>query len=153
MVSSTKNAFEPVTLLARQTVGPQVIDMFSRSIFLMVVAAKLVIGRDDSSSVREQEDALAKALNAKNKIGLLTLTDNLFHVSWECGSAVRNFSTNVLRQDWIDDVSQLRIDSYKANISEVRFVRALRLDKDTQSNKSIADLTVSEFWTIQFASG
>jgi hypothetical protein len=75
----------------------------------MVVAAKLVIGRDDSSSVREQEDALAKALNAKDKIGLLTLTENLFHVSWECGSAVRNFSANVLRQDWIDDVSQLRI--------------------------------------------
>jgi hypothetical protein len=135
-----------VNFLVRQTVTLEIVDMFGKSIFLLVVMAKLASGRDDLSSVRAQEDALAKAVNTKDKAGLLTLTDKLFHVSWECGSAVRNFTADVLRQDWINDVSQLRANSYKANISDVHFVRALGVaNNDARTNKSMASVTVNEF--------
>jgi hypothetical protein len=127
--------------------------MFGRSIFLVVVLAKLVSGRDEASSVREREDALAKALNARDKVGLLTLTDKDFHVDWKCGSVVRSFSTVVPREDWIDNVIQLRIDSYEAKISKVRLLRVRRADHESPSNDSMADVTVDEFWTIHSPRG
>jgi DNA-binding transcriptional MerR regulator len=131
----------------------QVIEVFSRSMLLLVAVARLINGQDDASSVRVREDALAKALTAKNRMGLSGLADKHFHVSWECGSVVRGFSTDMLQEQWISAVDHLSIDSYVAKISEVHFVRVLHPSKNSPGANSMADVNVDEFWIIRSPSG
>lgn len=120
----------------------KVIDMFGGSILLLGVMARLAAADDESSLVREREDALAKALNARDKVILSTLMDKDFSLHLTCGSAVRNFSTEVRREDWIDDLIHLRIDSYAAVISKVHLVRG-----------SLASVTLDESWTVHSPRG
>ncbi len=105
--------------------------MRSRFIFILMVMAKLVTAGDESGLVRERENAVAKALIAKDKVALSTLTDKDFNFHWRDGSAFRNVSTELGREDWIDELIRLRIASYEAVISKVDLVKPDQAFVDT----------------------
>ncbi len=115
--------------------------------------AKLVTASDELSLVRGREDALANAVNTKNKAVLSMLTDRNFHLSWSYGSAIRNFSTDMSREEWINSLNQLRIESYEIEISKVYWAGrktarpSARLPVPSGAPLS-AYVTLHEFWTL-----
>ncbi len=117
-------------------------DAFARSIFLFILLAKLLPADGESWLVREQENAFIKALKAKDKAALLTLTDKNFHVSLTIGSAVRYVSTDVGREDWIEDVTGSQIDAYQAVILKMPLV-----------SRNQVFVAVDEAWTLRSAGG
>ncbi len=112
--------------------------MFGRTGFLLVMVTKLLIAGEDSSTIREREDALARAVRAKDKLLLATLTNQGFHVSWTCGSAAHSFNAESLREDWIDDLIRLRIYSYEAVISKIDLAKPHE-----------AFVELDEFWAVR----
>jgi hypothetical protein len=116
--------------------------MFGRTSFLLVIVAKLLSAGDNSSILREREDALARAVRAKDKEVLSTLTNQGFRVSWTCGSAARSFGAESPREAWIDDLIRLRIYSYEAVISKIRLVK-----------RDEAFVELDEFWTVRSPRG
>jgi hypothetical protein len=116
--------------------------MFGRTSILLLVVTSFLTAGDESAILREREDMLARAVRAKDKVVLSTLTNNGFHVSWTCGSGMRNFSAESLREDWIDDLIRLRIDTYEAVISKIRLVKG---------DQAFVDL--DEFWTLHSPHG
>ena len=128
--------------------------MLCRLICLTVVLANLKAGPKDTASLREQENALAKALASGDKISLRALTEDDFQVSLGCGSVAHSFSTTLSRENWIDYVSELRIGSYHAHLAGISAV-----DASTSANilppvdETVAIVTVNESWTIHLPSG
>ncbi len=120
---------------------------------LAIVVVLICSGHDDSPSVREREKAFAKALESRDKASLLALTGEEFHVSLTCGSEVRNFSANIPRQEWIDNLSKLPKYSYQIAISKVRFLHSYDSRHEFQVDSSMAEVTSDEFWIIRSASG
>jgi hypothetical protein len=112
--------------------------MFGRTSFLLVIVATLLTAGEDSSTIREREDALARAVKAKDKVVLATLTNKGFQASWTCGSAARSFSAVSLREDWIDRLIRLRIYSYKAVISKIDLAKPHE-----------AFVELDEFWVVR----
>lgn len=111
-------------------------------IFSSLLITKVVLGRDEPQVIRQREDALAKALNAKDAAILTALTDQQFHVDWMAGSAVRSVNGKMDREEWIDHVTQLPIASYTARISRIDLVR---------HDEAFVD--VEEFWTLRSPHG
>jgi hypothetical protein len=116
--------------------------MFGKMSALLVIVTSLLTAGDESATLRERENALARAVRAKDKVVLSTLTNNGFHVSWTCGSVVHNSSAESLREDWIDDLIRLRIDTYEAVISKIRLAKG---------DEAFVDL--DEFWTLHSPHG
>jgi hypothetical protein len=127
--------------------------MSIKPILLAVAVTLIASGQDDLSSVHEREKAFAKALDSNDKPSLLALTDNQFHVYLTCGSAVRNFSTNISRQDWMDDLSKLPKYSYQNALSNVRFSHIRNREHEVQPDSSRAEVTSDEFWIFRSANG
>ncbi len=118
--------------------------MLRRLVLSALLLAKLVTAFDELTSISQRENALAVAVRSKNKALLSTLTDKDFHVSWYQGTAVQSLETDVSRQTWIDDLSHLRIESYKIEISKVQ-----RADKGERSQRPLGVyVTLTEFWTV-----
>ncbi|MBV9035484.1 MAG: hypothetical protein JO182_13425 [Acidobacteriaceae bacterium] len=111
--------------------------MLGRSAVLLVIAAKLFAAVDELSAVREGEDALARAVSAKDKAVLSALTDQNFWVYWTAGSVARTFDAKIDREDWINSVIQLRIDSYETTVSKTDLVK-----------RDEVIVNLDEFWTV-----
>ena len=91
------------------------------SILLFALATRLLCAAaDDSSEIRQQELALARALQAGDRASLSRLTSDQFSFHLTCGSpATKSFSAEWSRQDWMDDFASLRLNSYEAEISKI----------------------------------
>lgn len=116
-----------------------------------VLLLMLVAGRNSAPeevTIREQEVRLASALRTGNRAILYRLSDSKLHVSWECGSVVDNFRTTVYREDWVDYVSQLRMTTYDAKISNLRLIRSQKSDNSMLQYGDLATVSVKE--TINF---
>jgi hypothetical protein len=111
--------------------------MSSKIIVLFVLALRPVTAADESLSVRNQEAALAKAMYSKDETALLSLTDKDFSLHLSCGWAVKNYSADVLREQWIVGLKSLRGASYKASIDKVELGRG-----------SSAQVTIHESWVV-----
>ena len=133
--------------------GPRIIAMVRSFVLQLLVLTKLITASDELVIVREREDTLANAVNAKDKAVLSTLTDKDFHLSWSYGSAIRNFRTDVSRDEWLEDVSNLRIESYEVEISRIYWTGrkaarpSTRLPGSSESPFA-AYVTLREFWTL-----
>lgn len=128
--------------------------MFGKSILLLAIAAKLIAADKGTLLVREREDLLSKALKAKDKVVLSVLMDRDFSFHLTCGMAVRSFSTEVRRDDWVDDLSHLRIDSYATAISKVNLIHGRRPNSEyKEAEASIASVDLNDSWVIRSSSG
>jgi hypothetical protein len=101
----------------------------------------------DVSSVRQQEALLAHALRTADKSTLLRLTDAQLHVVLQCSSAVKAFSTDMSREDWIDIVAQARTATYNARVGEIRLVPR----RNTQTHQEEDFSTASIVETISLS--
>jgi Domain of unknown function (DUF4440) len=111
--------------------------------------ANLVTASDKLASISQHENTLAKAVKSKNKAVLATLTDKDFHVYWSQGTVIRSLETDVNRQDWIDDLSHLRVESYEIEISKVQWADSRGRNQPPLG----AYVTLTEFWTVVSAGG
>jgi hypothetical protein len=97
------------------------------SILLFALATRLLCAGEDSSDIRQQELALARALQAGERASLLRLTSDQFSFHLACGSpATKSFSAEWNRQDWMNDFASLRLNSYEAEISKIDLRRPSR---------------------------
>jgi hypothetical protein len=119
--------------------------VITKLVLLIVVGLN---SAQDEVAIREQEGLLASALRAGDKAALLRVTDPNLHVSLECGFGVRYFRTDLHREDWIDNASQIRIASYDAKISDIRFVRSQNSTDPALKYGELATVSVNE--TINF---
>ncbi len=131
--------------------------MLIRPFFPIVVAALMGGGHEDSLSVREQENAFAKAVKSKDRLALSALMAGDFHVFLRCGSVEQSLSTDIPRQDWLNDLRNLATVSYKATVSKVRLLHTSTRSSDGAVHElpdsSMASATVDEFWTIRLPRG
>jgi hypothetical protein len=127
--------------------------MFGRSVPLLAVAAVLASEREEAASIRAQEVALAQALSTRDKVALLRITAGMRHVSWDCGSVVKNFHTELSREEWIEGVSRLQIESYQARVDQIRWLRAFGADHNPVKELSIAVVSLGEHFTIHSSRG
>lgn len=97
--------------------------MYNKMIVLVVLAPVFLAAADESLSVRSQETALAKAEYSKDGPALLSLTDKDFGLHLSCGWAVKNYSADVSREQWIAGLKSLRATFYKASIDRLRVGR------------------------------
>lgn len=124
-------------------------DMLRKLVLPALLGARLVTASDALASINQRENALADAVRSENKALLSTLTDKDFHVSWNQGTAIRSLETDMSRQNWIDDLSHLWIESYEIEISKVQ-----RADKGGRNRPPLAAyVTLTEFWTVVSAGG
>jgi hypothetical protein len=119
---------------------------FCRWILPMLIIAHLANARNERALVREQEEVLVRAVNARNKAALSALTDKNFHLSWSSGSALQNFRTEMSREEWLDRLRQLRVASYQIKISEVSW--AERKTKPSTEAPLAVYVTLQEFWIL-----
>jgi len=119
----------------------------------VVLIATFAGGQTDSASIRSQEEALATALRTRDKTALIRLTDANLHVSVECGSAERTFHTVFARDEWLDGVSRLRIDSYVTNTSKIYLLTGRHPDDKTVNYNTLAMVTVTEHLQIRLPHG
>jgi hypothetical protein len=108
----------------------------------LVISANFIKASDESSLIRAREHALAKALNAKDRVMLSTLTYKNFHIYWTAISIERFFTVDERSDDWINDLIRLRIDDYEAKISEI-----------TLPSSEQAFVTLDESWSIHSPQG
>ena len=111
-------------------------------VMLLTIALAKPLIADEAAVLREREDALARALNAKDKAALLRLTDGQFHVYWAESSPERFFTTHMGREDWIDDLMRLRIDAYEAVILKIEL-----------AGRGEAFVDLDEVWSIRSPRG
>lgn len=115
--------------------------MCGRWIFLAIAAATSLFASDDTAVIRQREDELAKAVNAKDKAVLSTLLDKDSHIAWTLGSAVSSDRAQEDRDQWIDDLMRLQILEYDATILKLSVTR------------ETATVLLDETWTIQSPHG
>jgi hypothetical protein len=116
--------------------------LLGSSIVLMAIAATMVTANDEREQIRRQEGALAQSLRTPSKDALLRLTASGFSLHLTCGNAVHDFATDVHRDEWIDSLIGLRIDSYRAVVSRIHLGRG-----------PSAIVTLNEFWTVRSPRG
>ena len=119
-----------------------------------IIAANLLAFPDDTSAIRDREHALSEAMRAKNRDLLSKFSDRnfSFHVTYGC--AVRSFDTTIPRQDWLDNLVQLRADSYRAVISKIDLLYPHRVDgRPVPADAAMAYVTLDETWTIHSPQG
>lgn len=92
--------------------------LFRLGLYPLLVAS-LATASDDLATIHRQEDALADAINSHNKAVLYTLTSKDFHVSWNYGSVVEEFQTDLTRGDWINQITSLQVASYDLDIKRL----------------------------------
>lgn len=105
----------------------------------VLLIAAFASGQADTTSIRSQEAALTTAIRTRDKAALTLLTDANLHVSWDCGSVVKNFHAELSRDEWLDDVSRLKINSYLTKISKIHFTARGPLKYDTAAQADVAE--------------
>lgn len=111
-------------------------------LLLLIGVARLAFAADESWLVRVQEDALAKALNAKNAATVSALVDPKFHLDVTEVSGERTFTLSESREDWLNDVKRVRNGSYEATVSSIRGSKA-----------GLAMVGIDESWVIETPRG
>ena len=102
----------------------------------------------DEIPIREGEILLANALRTGDKSALLRLTDSKFRVSLDCMSIEKYSRTELHRDNWVDNVSQLRTATYKVAIAGAGIVRSHNSRNRKLPYSELATVRVEE--TIQF---
>ena len=97
--------------------------MYLRAMFLLAAGAATLVAEDAMVAIRAQEYTLTKALAAKDKTAVLELTDKDFRIDWTEHSPERFFNTEIGREDWIDNLTRLRIQLYRATVSKISVTR------------------------------
>lgn len=115
--------------------------MCGRWIFCVIAAATPIFAADSTAIIRQREDELARALNAKDKAVLSTLVDKDCHIGWTLESVASSDRTEDDRDHWIDDLMRLQIVEYDAAILKIS------VDRET------ASVLLDETWTIQSSHG
>ena len=95
------------------------------SILLFALATKLFSAApDDSLDIRQQELALATALQNKDRASLTALIADKFSFHLACSSPEKNYTAEFSRQEWMDDLLGLRLTSYRADISKIALMHS-----------------------------
>lgn len=90
-------------------------------IVIGLMVADVSLGDTDTTqAVLKKEHELLKALEGKDKLALLSLTDGNFHVSLDVGSAWRHTITDISRNDWITMVTSKTVGDYRAKILRIQ---------------------------------
>jgi hypothetical protein len=115
----------------------------------LLVLGKLAFGSDDLDSVRDREYAVAAAITVNDESVLSSMTDRDFHLSWSYGSAVRNTRTDISRQEWMEGLGHVPIQSYAIKIESVNASGG-----PAMSEKPVAAyVRLNEFWVLRSPRG
>lgn len=74
---------------------------------LMLMALAGITSAQNQSVIREQEALLSSALKTGDRALLLQLTDAKLHVSLDCASGAKFLRTELYRENWVDNMSNL----------------------------------------------
>jgi hypothetical protein len=113
--------------------------MLLKAFLLLLAITSLAVGADDFAQVRRNENALAKALRAKDSATLTNLIAANCTINWTIQRSVeQTVTTTVDRDDWMDDLlHRAWVDSYTARIKDIRI-----------QHGDLASVSIDDVWTL-----